>query len=157
MLILKQTLALIMIWNNSIYTCACVSVCIYFIIHYIYYFLFSWLLVLVSITSSSFDVKSDGFCLLKIWIYELKGSTMKTTLWDFRELSIFRGKFYCLCLVTVAVDINVKTLKENGILLSQFDQNVVEACFLRNKTGWDYLPGYRFKIKFHEIWLYFYI
>ena len=39
MLILKQTLALIVIWNNGIYTCVCVSVCIYFISHYIYYFL----------------------------------------------------------------------------------------------------------------------
>ena len=52
-----------------------------------------------------------------------------------RILSIFRGKFYCLSLATVAVDINVKTLKENGILLSQFAQNVVEARFLRNITG----------------------
>ena len=49
-----------------------------------------------------------------------------------RILSIFRGKFYCLSLATVAVDISVETLKENGILLSQFAQNVVEAHFLRN-------------------------
>ena len=34
-----------------------------------------------------------------------------------RVLIIFRGKFYCLSLVTVAVDINVETLKENGIRL----------------------------------------
>ena len=40
-----------------------------------------------------------------------------------------------LSLITVAVDINVETLKENRILLSQFAQNVVEACFLRNITG----------------------
>ena len=46
-----------------------------------------------------------------------------------RTLSIFRGKFYCLSLATVAVDINVETLKGNGILLSQFAQNVVEALF----------------------------
>ena len=46
-------------------------------------------------------------------------------------MSIFRGKFYCLSLATVAVDINVKTLIENGILLSQFAQNVVETRFLR--------------------------
>ena len=42
-------------------------------------------------------------------------------------MSIFRGKFYCLSLATVAVDINVETLKQNGILLSQFGQNDVEA------------------------------
>ena len=50
-------------------------------------------------------------------------------------LSIFRGKFYCLSLATVAVDISVKTLKDNGILLSQFAQIVVEARFLRNITS----------------------
>ena len=49
-----------------------------------------------------------------------------------RILSIFRGKFYSLSLATVAVDINVETLKKNEILLSQFAQNVVEAHFLRN-------------------------
>ena len=48
-----------------------------------------------------------------------------------RILSIFRGKFYCLSLVTAAVDINVETLKENGILLSQFAQNIVETHFFK--------------------------
>ena len=70
---------------------------------------------------------------------------------------LFRGKLYCLSLATVAVDINVKTLNKNGILLSQFAQNVVEARFLRNITDWGYLLGYWFKIKFPEIWLYFYM
>ena len=41
MLILKQTLTLIVAWNNGsivlLYTCVCVSVCIYFTRHYIYY------------------------------------------------------------------------------------------------------------------------
>ena len=74
-----------------------------------------------------------------------------------RKLSIFRGKFYCLSLATVALDINVKTLNKNGILLSQFAQNVVEARVLSNITDWDYLLGYWFKIKFPEIWLYFYM
>ena len=73
-----------------------------------------------------------------------------------RKLSIFRGKFYCFSLTTVAVDINVKTLNENGIPLSQLTQNVVEALFLRNITGWDYLLGCWFMVKFPEIWLYFY-
>ena len=50
-------------------------------------------------------------------------------------LSIFRENFYCLSLAIVAVDINVETLKGNGILLSQFAQNVAEAHFLRNITG----------------------
>ena len=59
-----------------------------------------------------------------------------------RILSISRGKFYCLSLTTVAVDISVKTLKDNGILLSQFAQIVVEARFLRNITSWGYLLGY---------------
>ena len=52
-----------------------------------------------------------------------------------RILIIFRRKSYFLGLATVAVDINVETLKENGILLSQFAQNVVEARFLINITG----------------------
>ena len=72
-------------------------------------------------------------------------------------LSIFRGKFYCLSLATVAVDINPKILKENGILLSQFAQNIVEAHFLRNVISWDYLLGYWFEIMFPKIWLYFYM
>ena len=46
-----------------------------------------------------------------------------------RILSIFRGNFCCLSLATVAVDVNVETLKGNGILLSQFAQNIVEARF----------------------------
>ena len=171
MLILKQTLALIVIWNNGISTCACMSVCICFRSHYVYYFLVSWLFVFVSITSNSFDVKSDDFCLLKIWIYELllinikQRSVQQSTIsahelpYEFlRILSIFRGNFYCLSLSIIAVDINVETLKRNGILLSQlFAQNFVEAHFLRNITGWDYLLGNWFKIKFPKIWLYFYM
>ena len=74
-----------------------------------------------------------------------------------RMLSIFRGKFYCLSLATVAVDISVKTLKDNGILLPQFARILVEARFLRNITSWGYLLGYWFKIMFPEIWLYFYM
>ena len=52
---------------------------------------------------------------------------------------------------------NVETLKENGILFSEFAENVVEAHFLRSVTGGDYLLGNWFKIKFPEIWLYFYM
>ena len=74
-----------------------------------------------------------------------------------RIRSIFREKSYYLNLATVAVDINAKNLKEDGILLSQFAQNAVEACFLRNITGCHYLLGYWFKIMFPEIWLYFYM
>ena len=127
-------------------------------------FWLGWLFVFVSIKSYSFDVKSDDFCLLKIWIYELllinikQRSVQQSTisahelLYEFLGiLSIFRGNFYCLSLATVAVDINVETLKGNGILLSQFLQNVVEARFLRNIAGWDYLPGNWFKIKFSEV------
>ena len=44
-----------------------------------------------------------------------------------RILSIFSGKLYCLRLATDAVDIQAEPLKENGILLSQFAQNVVEV------------------------------
>ena len=133
-------------------------------------FWFGWLFVFVSIKSNSFDVKSDDFCLLKIWIYELllinikQRSVQQSTIsahelpYEFlRILSIFRGNFYCLSLAIVAVDINVETLKGNGILLSQFAQNVAEAHFLRNITGWDYLLGNWFKIKFPKIWLYFYM
>ena len=45
-------------------------------------------------------------------------------------MSNFRGTFYCLSLATVDVDSNARTLKENGILLSEFAQNV--AGFLKN-------------------------
>ena len=50
-----------------------------------------------------------------------------------------------------------KTLKENGILLPKFAQNVIEARFLRNIIGSDYLLRYWFEIKFPEILLYFYM
>ena len=118
--------------------------------------------VFVSIKSNSFDVKSDDFYLLKIWIYELLLTNIKQRSvpqsiitahelpYEFlRILSIFRGNFYCLSLAIIAVDINVETLKRNGILLSQlFAQNFVEAHFLRNITGWDYLLGNWLKINF---------
>ena len=158
MLILKERLTFIVIWNNIIYKCvcvcvhvcmhACVCVCVYFISHYIYYFLVSL------IGYFCLYQKSNDFCLLKIWIYELllvnikQRSVQQSTIsadelpYEFlRTLSIFRRKFYCLCPATVAVDINVETLKENGILLSQVAQNVVDAHYLRNITDWDYLLG----------------
>ena len=134
-------------------------------------FWFGWLFVFVSIKSNSFDVKSDDFCLLKIWIYELllinikQRSVQQSTIsahelpYEFlRILSIFRGNFYCLSLSIIAVDINVETLKRNGILLSQlFAQKVVETRFLKDRTGRDYLLGNWFEINFPEIWLYFYM
>ena len=49
-----------------------------------------------------------------------------------RIMSNFRGTFYCLSLATVDVDSNARTLKENGILLSEFAQNVAGTCFLKN-------------------------
>ena len=120
--------------------------------------------VFVSIKSNSFDVKSDDFCLLEIWIYELlliniKQRSVQQYTVSSHELpyEFLRGKFYCLSHATLAVDINVETLEENGILLSQFAQNVVEARFLRNIAGWYCLLGNWFKIKFLEIWLYFYM
>ena len=127
------------------------------------------MLVLVSITSNSFDVKSDDFCLLKIWIYELlliniKQRSVQQSIistyelpYEFlRILNIFRENFYCLSLGIVAVDINVETLKRNrnSVIICQ---NIVKARFLRNITGWDYLLGNCFKTKFPEIWLYFYM
>ena len=69
-----------------------------------------------------------------------------------RILSIFRGNI-CLSHAIVAVDINMETWK--GILLSEFTQNVVEACFLRNITAWDYLLRNWCKMKFPENWPYF--
>ena len=50
-------------------------------------------------------------------------------------LNTCRETFYCLSRATFAFNVNVETLKENGILLSQFAQNVAEARFLRNITG----------------------
>ena len=69
-------------------------------------------------------------------------------LMSFYEYWAFSEESFSLSLATVAVDINLETLKDNGILLSQFAQNVVEPRFLRNTTGWDYLLGNWFKIKF---------
>ena len=150
------------------YTYMCVCLCVYALWAII--FTIFWLGWLFSIKSNSFHEKNDDFCLLKIWIYELllinikQRSVQQSTIsahelsYEFlRIVSIFREKFYCLSVATVAVDINVEALKENGILLSQFAQNVVEAHFLRSITGWDYLLGNWFKIKFPEIWLHFYM
>ena len=142
MLILKQTLTLTVRWNNGVYTCVCMSLCIYSISRYISYFSVRLIVCFFSIKSNSFDVKSDVFCLLKIWIYYLlltkikQKSVQQSTIfahelyYEFlRILSIFRGKFYCLSLASVAVDINMETLKENEIPLLQFAQNVVEVLF----------------------------
>ena len=171
MFILQQTLGFdsdTKQWYVYMWVCLCV-----YILQVITLTIFwlGWLFVFVSIKSNSFDVKSDDFCLLKIWIYELllinikQRSVQQSTIsahelpYEFlRILSIFRGNFYCLSLAIVAVDINVETLKGNGILLSQFAQNAVEAGFLRNITGWDYLLGNRFNISFSKfgytfIWL----
>ena len=154
------------------YVYMCVCLCVYNLqVITLNIFWLDWLFLFVSIKSNSFDVKSDDFCLLKTWIYDLllinvKQRSVQQSIisahelpYEFlRILSIFRGNFYCLSLSIIAVDINVETLKRNGILLSQlFAQNFVEAHFLRNITGWDYLLGNWFKIKFPKIWLYFYM
>ena len=112
-----------------VYTHIIVSVCIYFRSDSIYYFWLGWLFVFVSIKRYSFDVKSNNFCLLKIWIYELlliniKQRSVQQSTISAHELpyevlgilSIFRGHFYCLSLATVAVDINVETLKWNSLI-----------------------------------------
>ena len=93
-----------------VYIHVCVSVCIVIIFTI---FWWGWLLVFVSIKSNSFDVKSDDFCLLKIWICELllinikQRSVQQSTIEFLRILSIFRGNFYFLSLATVAVDVSV--------------------------------------------------
>ena len=46
-------------------------------------------------------------------------------------MSILGGNFYCLSLAAVTVGINMETLKGNGILSSQFAQNVLEARFFK--------------------------
>ena len=158
---------MIVIRNNGICTYVCLCECTLQVIT-LTIFLLGWLVVFVSIKSNSSDIKSDDFCLLKIWIYELllinlkQRSAQQSTIsahklpYEFlRILSIFKGNFYCLSLAIVAIDINVETW--NGILLSQFAQNIVEARFLRNITGWDYSLRNWFKIKFPKIWLYFYM
>ena len=145
----------------------CVCLCVYTLrVIKLTIFWLDWFFVF----SMSFDVKSDDFCLLHIWIYELLLIKVKQRrvqkpiisphelLYEFlRILSIFRGYLYCLSLAVAAADISVETLKRNGILLSQFAQNVAEACFLRNIRGWDYLLGKCFKIMLLEVWLYFYM
>ena len=81
----------------------------------------SWLLLI--------NIKQRGFQQSIFSAHELPYELL-------RILSIFRGNFYCLskfllsclnfyCPATVAVDINVETLKGNGILLSQFAHNVM--------------------------------
>ena len=146
MLILKQTLTFdsdINQWYKHMCVCVCVFVCVCvcvcaYTLQVIIFTIF-WLcslFVFLSIKSISFDVKSDDFCILKIWIYQLllikiKQRSVQQSNFSPHELpyeflkilSIFRGNFYCLNLATVAVDINVETLKGNGILLSQFAQN----------------------------------
>ena len=115
MLILKQTLIFIVIWDNGIYIhmSMCLSVfTLYVIIRTIFWL--SWLSIFVSIKSNLFDVKSDDFCLLKIWIYELLLINIKqksvqqstTSAYELpyrflRILSIFRGTLYFLSLATV--------------------------------------------------------
>ena len=100
------------------------------------------MVVFVGIQSNSFGVNSDELYLQKILIYELlpfniqQRSAQQCTIYAhelsyhfLRILSIFRGKLYCVRLATTALDINVEPLKESGILLSQFAQNVVEVSF----------------------------
>ena len=149
----------------------CVYLCVYTLqVITLTIFWLGWFFVFVTIKSNSFDIKNDDFCLLHIWIYELllikvKQRSVQQSIisphelpYEFlRILSIYRGYFYCLSLVIAVVGISEETLKKNGILLSKFAQNVVEARFLRNIRGWDYLLGNWFKIKFLEIWLYFYM
>ena len=70
--------------------------------------------VFVSIQSNSFDVKSYYFCLLKLCIYErcrlpLNNSAHELSCEFLRIVSIFRGKFNCLSLATVAVDVSAET------------------------------------------------
>ena len=50
---------------------------------------------------------------------------------SFKNTEHFQRKVLLSHSATVAVDINVKTLKKNGILLTQFAQNVVEACLFK--------------------------
>ena len=172
MFMLKQTLSFDSDTKQwYIYTCVCLCEYTLQVITLIIFWL-GWLFVFVSIKSNSFDVKSDDFCLLKIWIYELllinvKQRSVQQSIisahelpYEFlRMLSIFRGNIYCLSIAVIAVDINVETLKRNGILLSQlFAQNVLETRFLKNRTGWDYLLGNWFEINFPKfgytfIWL----
>ena len=108
-----------------VYLIVCLCVYILQVIILIIFWL-GWLFVFVSIKSNSFDVKSDDFCLLKIWIYELlliniKQRSVQQSIistyelpYEFlRILNIFRENFYCLSLGIVAVDINVETLKRN--------------------------------------------
>ena len=116
--------------------CVCMCVCVWWV-----YFIICCLLT---------NIKQRSFQQSTISAHELPS-------WSLRILSNLRGKFYCTSLTTVAVDINVETWKENGILFSQFAQNVEEARFLKNVKGWDYLLGNRFKIKFPKIWLYIYM
>ena len=106
MFILKQTLS----FNSDTkqwYIFMCVCLCEYTLqVITLTIFWLGWLFVFVSIKSNSFDVKSDDFYLLKIWIYELlliniktkKCSTIHyfcswTTLWVFKDTEHFQMKF----------------------------------------------------------------
>ena len=101
-----------------VYVCVCVCVCVYTLqVITLTIFWLGLLFIFVSIKSNSFDIKSDDFCLLKIWIYELllinvkQRSVQQSTIsahelpYEFlRILSIFNGNFYCLRLAIVAVE-----------------------------------------------------
>ena len=62
---------LIVIRNSGIYSCVW-CLCEYTLqVITLTIFWLGWLFVSVSIKSNSFEIKSNDFCLLKIWIYEL--------------------------------------------------------------------------------------
>ena len=63
-----------------------------FISHFIYCFLVK-LIAFVSIKSNSFDVKSDDFFLLKIWIYELL--LINTNQWSVQQSLISAHELRC--------------------------------------------------------------
>ena len=99
---------LIVIRNNGIYIymCACLREYTLQVITLTTFWL-GWLFVFLSIKSNSFDVRSDDFYLLKIWIYELllininqssvQQSTISiyswTTLWVFKNTEQVQRKF----------------------------------------------------------------
>ena len=126
---------LIVIRNNDIYIYMCVCLCVYTLqVITLTMFWLGWLFVFVSIKSNSFDVKSLDFYLLKIWIYELlliniKQRSVQQSTISAHEYWAFSEEIF---IVFVSQLLLLKTLKKNGILLSQFAQNVVEALFLSN-------------------------
>ena len=125
-------------------------------------FWLDWLVVFVSIQSNSFDVNSDEFYFLKIWIYELlpfniqQRSAQQSSIYAhelsyyfLRILRIFRGKLCCLlyCIrLYCCFWYQCGNFKREWNSVVTIRSKCCKSLFLRNITVWNDLLGNLFKI-----------